>query len=341
MKLLLYLNLLISLFAHAVLGTEAPKNFVQSGCKITDDLGVARFGYSADICLFLPDGSFISFAEKEKLIQKINPDNKVVWKKNAEKIRSVVLSFDKKSLLVLSSMVKKNLYCKAKTDIVERISVSSGKTLARLNADEVIDLMVMGRGSVPILLPVKQNDSEAKNSYDCTFPSFAAVTEITGESKKYPTSQLLGSLVLYTEPTIRGNYILSHDFKKVVWSTAQPQRNETTFQNIIFNDYIYVVSILTDTSEKIRIKKINFQNKKPIWFKDLQLDAGFRPIYYSAIATTDQLILQTSNEDNSQFIDYEFDNSGNLIEKKSSTMSAANLQSKLISDFLKNRGNEQ
>ena len=341
MRFLLYLNFLLSLIglsSPAALGSEAPKNFLQLGCKITDNLGKSRFEHNADICLVLPDGSYFSFTEKEKTIQKISQDNKVIWKKNIQNVRNMLLSFDKKSLLVLSSAIKKNLYCNAKTDVIKRISVNSGKTLASLSIDEAIDMLVLGRGSVPLLVPVKKNNTELQNSFDCAVPSFTAISEISADSSKHISSPFLGGVVLYTGSSLQSNYILSHDLKKLLWSFVPPKFGEVIVQNTIYKDHVYVTSTFSDNSQQVRIKKINFQSKKPVWFKDFQLESGFKPIYHSGLATKDQLTLQTINEDSSQFADYEFDQQGSLIEKKLRNTTAANLQSKLISDFLKSRG---
>ena len=337
MRLLVYFNLLIGLSSPAVLGSEGSKNFVQLGCKVSDDLGTARFKHAADICLFLPDGSLISFTEKEKAIQKTNQDNKVIWKKATENIRSLLLSFDKKSLLVLGSAVKKNVYCNAKTDVVERISVSTGKTLASLSVDEVVDMLVLGRGSVPVLVPAHPNNSESNENFNCAFPAFAFISEISAGASKHASSPFLGSVVLYTDSNLQANYILSPDLKKLVWSTAPSKLGEVVVQNTIYKDHIYVASTFADNAKQVRIKKINFKNKKTIWFKDFQLDSDFKPIYHSGFATKDQLVLQTSNEAGRQFVDYEFDDNGNLLQKKPRTVLAENFQSKLILDFLKNR----
>jgi hypothetical protein len=186
------------------------------------------------------------------------------------------------------------------------------------------------------LSPLNKSE-ENNNDYECVLTGALEVSSIkhlvdSNTDKKH----FDGDLFLYMDHVLATAYILSYDFKKIVWF-YELDSNEEIFKYFINNHYMYILSFENFKKSTIFIRKVSLLDKKTDWIKKIQLDSEVQYSLKSENANEIGISFQANKKDNSFHLLYTINYSGEITTSNSVTDLIDNSQLKTLSDFIKNK----
>ena len=310
--------------------------YIQKACELTEIKSQSKISFAGEKCLFLRNGQYASYSESDKTLNFRNKYGKVVWSKKIKNLQSLQLSYDEKSIYLLAEELDINLFCNAKADYIEKINTKDGRSLNKMTAASALSKLIFDQRAISLLLSL--NDDEKTTEYNCSLIGFENITPYVYPADLKSSRQRAKKevVLLYADHNYKMSFMLSDDFKKVIWHWPVDFENEKVIKIIPYFDDVYVMTERFDG--KYKVQKVMFQSPKLIWDKTFELDKKY--LVFKDFISVDQhgVIFALKNTENSKNYEYQIKHDGSSDARP---LEANFLPEKIIEDhFIKNhKGN--